>query len=145
MWVDVALLRALPPLAFAAPFAAILADEVPTNAWGGWSAFGLAGLILCWLFFRHLPDKDRQLKEKDDHLQAVVKELAEVHAAQDKERRGDFQAALKTVTDHCDKEHMRLIETLKAQGGEMTMALKDVRETLEELRAINLRSGPEHK
>lgn len=37
-----------------------------------WATYGLAGLILVWLFFWHLPSKDIQLKEKDKLLMDVV-------------------------------------------------------------------------
>lgn len=121
-----------------------------SGAWSGWSAFGLAGLILAWLFFRHLPDKDKQLKDKDDSHLIQVKELTKIftdqlkdlvagHQAADKERRGDFQAALQTVVSHCDRENARLSDTLKIQGEQHTHALTDLRETLEEIRVLAFR------
>lgn len=44
----------------------VLADQTITTTSGaiaGWSSFGLAGMILAWLFLKHLPDKDKQIKD----------------------------------------------------------------------------------
>lgn len=125
--------------------AVLVGQTTAVDAWSGWSAFGLAGLILCWLFFRHLPDKDKQLKEKDEaHLAQVrdltktftdqLKEMSANSAATERERRADFKAALDTVVAHCEREGQRINETLQRQGNEATAAVVDLRQTLEEMR-----------
>lgn len=42
---------------------AVTADGVSALDGGGWASFGITGMILGWLLLRHLPDKDRQMKD----------------------------------------------------------------------------------
>lgn len=45
-----------------------------SSAVAGWTTFGLAGLILAWLFFKHLPDKDKQIRELLTAHQGVIRD-----------------------------------------------------------------------
>lgn len=42
----------------------------------GWAGAGLLGLVLAWLLFKHLPEKDKQIKDlindKDQHIERMV-------------------------------------------------------------------------
>ncbi len=35
----------------------------PISGGAGWVGAGLLGMVLAWLFMKHLPDKDKQIKE----------------------------------------------------------------------------------
>ena len=76
--------------------AADLADPVTGGA--GWAGAGLLGLVLAWLLFKHLPDKDKQLSGLMDRHDASQKELS-----------ATFTNALKEVTQHCKDELQELI------------------------------------
>lgn len=58
-----------------------LAQTLPSSGgdlggYSGWAGAGLLGLVLSWLLFKHLPDKDRQIKDlissKDEHIERMV-------------------------------------------------------------------------
>lgn len=51
-------------------------ELVPGSA--GWVGAGMLGLVLGWLFFKHLPEKDRQMR---DLIEAFIVKLAEERAA----------------------------------------------------------------
>lgn len=60
--------------------AVLLADDAVTNIAGlpggaGWVGAGLLGSVLGWMFFIHLPSKDKQLKELIDAKDAQLKDL----------------------------------------------------------------------
>jgi len=59
----------------------------------GWVGAGLLGLVLSWLLFVHLPNKDKQLKEFVDAKDALVRDLTV-----------KFKEALDIVISHCDEE-----------------------------------------
>jgi hypothetical protein len=50
----------------------VFAQELSGSGLAGWTTFGLAGLILAWLFLKYLPDKDKQLKDMLTAHQGVV-------------------------------------------------------------------------
>lgn len=60
----------------------------------GWSSFGLAGAILCWLFFRHLPEKDRQMQDKDKQLIQLLRD----HDAKEQRIETVFKDSLNLIT-----------------------------------------------
>lgn len=145
----------LPPLAM---FVILAADTVDVLSGGaGWVGTGLLGSVLAWLLFAHLPAKDRQVKELIDGRDALVRDQAIRHRDQikdmvaqheasfalaEKDRRADFQGALKIVVDHCDKEVAMLREFMARQMSETTAALNDVREGLEGVREAYLKQPP---
>ena len=125
----------------------LLAQETATSV-TGWGAFGLAGLILSWLFLKHLPDKDVQIKglladqarerELDRasrhnlaaQFQVIVSEsrLAEngqrdKDAARHEERMHqqsqDFKDAMATVLKHCEAENKKLTEVFRRELEQM--------------------------
>jgi PAS domain S-box-containing protein len=49
---------------------------------GGWVGAGLLGLVLAWLLLRHLPEKDRQLSDKDKAHETRVKEILDTRDKQ---------------------------------------------------------------
>lgn len=85
-----------------APTLLLLAEVVsadPTGALtgaGGWAGAGLLGLVLSWLLLKHLPDRDKQVKETQDANAAQVKSIVDQFSASLKEQRLEFADALKT-------------------------------------------------
>lgn len=84
----------------------------------GWGAAGLGGLILCWLFFWHLPSKDKQLADKDKllveqldkkdtQIKDMMKEEKEERERERSLRHEQSQAFQKAIADThnwCDRE-----------------------------------------
>jgi predicted HicB family RNase H-like nuclease len=82
----------------------LFAQDVGAAGLAGWSSFGLAGLVLGWLFLVHLPAKDKQLsgiiKEAADRADAADK----AHAQDVREQRAEFRAALEVVVGNCAEQ-----------------------------------------
>jgi len=102
----------------------LAAGEIdPIAGASGWVGAGLLGLVLGWLLFKHLPEKDRQLetimKLKDEQIFLVIR----THDEQDRTQQAVFQQALQKVVDHCEREMSKSSETVKA-------GLEEVRVTL---------------
>lgn len=95
-------------------------DGLVGNA--GWAGAGLLGLVLCWLFFFHLPAKDKQVKELTDALLALSKETAAQLIAAQRESAvliititDKHGAALNTVVSHCKEDSNKLVEAFRAE------------------------------
>ncbi len=53
----------------------LLADGIdPISGGAGWIGAGLLGLVLGWLLLKHLPDKDKQLKDLLDSRDKLMSE-----------------------------------------------------------------------
>lgn len=84
---------------------------------GGWAGAGLLGLVLWWLLFKHLPNKDQQIKELiGDHNGMVSKKDEQITGLISTQERkienlsDTFQKALSTVVEHCKEESEKLYE-----------------------------------
>lgn len=81
----------------------------------GWVGTGLLGAVLSWIFFWHLPAKDKQLKELiDSQLECS------------REERKNFREALDRVVEHCSAENERLADKLDVLGdavGKLSVAI----------------------
>lgn len=51
-------------------------DLGPLTGPAGWVSFGLAGAILFWLFYYHLPNKDKQIERMQERADALVDRLS---------------------------------------------------------------------
>lgn len=105
---------------------ALLAQSAESLSGGaGWVGAGLLGAVLGWLLLKHLPDKDKQIKEfvqgKDDH----VKALADEFRRELKETRIEYRAALESVLGHCRQEMETISATLKEELGDMRHVIRD--------------------
>lgn len=129
----------------------------------GWAGAGILGLVLVWIAYRHLPDKDKQimtliqtqaaqLELKDKQLLSFMdrqdKKVADVIAAgnlKDMERREDFKDNLKIVTDHCSKEMNAMWLAAHADSSALRDAINtlakaaDNKELVGELKAVMVR------
>jgi len=82
----------------------LFAQDVFNGGLAGWSSFGIAGLVLGWLLLKHLPDKDRQIRELIDlHLKTEI-DQRNMHASLEREQRADFRVTLEGVMIHWNKQ-----------------------------------------
>lgn len=114
--------------------AVIIAQTTPDigpAGYAGWSAFGLSGLILAWLFFKHLPDKDAQLAQKDlqliDMVNAKDARMSQIIESFDRkheanvaafnlharEVREDYNRKLDLVIQHCKDESQQMLNDFR--------------------------------
>lgn len=83
----------------------LLADATDVlSGGGGWAGAGLLGLVLAWLLLKHLPDKDRQLKELIDSKDAAIDALIEKQDARIGSLQATFKASIDAVVKHCEDE-----------------------------------------
>ena len=81
----------------------------------GWVGTGLLGAVLSWIFFWHLPAKDKQLKE-----------LMDSQLSYSREERKNFREALDKIVEHCSQENQRLTDKLDILGdavGKLSVAI----------------------
>lgn len=72
-------------------------DNLDALAGSGWAGAGLLGLVLCWLLFVHLPNKDKQLQQIIDRHAATVNEHAERCDAERREARVIYTESLEAI------------------------------------------------
>lgn len=95
----------------------------PISGGAGWVGAGLLGLVLGWLLLKHIPDKDRQLKElisefraalvdKDVQMQRVIeshlaaeKQQRQDHAEMERAQRAEYKDTLTQLLKH-NREQM---------------------------------------
>jgi len=96
----------------------MLADIETLAGKEGWVGAGLLGVVLLWVAWKLIPDKDRQmenlLKVKNEHVERLlaVLETERDKAAADRAQVYDLVAKvsadskenIKAVLDHCDRE-----------------------------------------
>ena len=111
---------------FALLILAQLPPADPISGGAGWVGTGLLGSVLAWVFFWHLPAKDKQLEklitDKDAHVATLTeryeKKLERVTLAFEAEldkSKIEFKAALDQVLNHCDKETNKLVEAFRTE------------------------------
>ena len=76
-------------------FADILSD--PLSGGAGWLGAGLLGLVLAWLLLKHLPEKDRQIKDLIDVHLSAEKEQRSINAATELARAERFHGRIKVA------------------------------------------------
>lgn len=122
-----------------APLAVLLAEGDPLSGspggWSGWAGAGLLGLVLCWLLLKHLPDKDKQIEERDKTHQSNLLSQSQRHdmallAQSDrhekaiKEAREAYEKDLQLIVDHCKAEMAMMTESVGRQMGELMVELR---------------------
>jgi hypothetical protein len=92
----------------------------PIPGYEGWAGAGLLGLVLAWLFFWHLPAKDKQITDLVGEMTKLVekkdadaKDLVEKHDRRVDAMQVTFKESLQKVVDHCQSESEKLAETIK--------------------------------
>lgn len=89
----------------------IILAEAASNVdpYSGWTATGLLSMLLCWLLYKHLPDKDKQVREQQQEHISDVRVMQDKFTTRSAELQEFFQMQLKEVTDHC-KEELSLVK-----------------------------------
>lgn len=82
----------------------------PISGGAGWVGAGLLGLVLAWLFFFHLPAKDKQLMDVLTAKDLLINQMAT-----------RFSDALNSVVQHCKEDSSKLAAAFKT---ELTMILE---------------------
>lgn len=89
----------------------------------GWVGTGLLGAVLSWMFFVHLPAKDKQLKEKDQIHESTVLRATESHKGVVKDLQTEFRAALKEVADAHKSALGLVIEHCRSENAGILLAI----------------------
>lgn len=85
----------------------------PISGGAGWVGAGLLGAVLAWLMLKHLPDKDKQIKELVDTMNSQVKEVIAQKTAALATLTTAAQASLDKVTSHCAEEMKEVTTAFK--------------------------------
>lgn len=67
------------------------------SGWAGWSSFGLTGLFLSWLLFKHLP------RLMDEHKEAMAN------------LQKSYTTSLDAILKHCKEEMEKIEEVVRAE------------------------------
>ena len=104
------------------------AADLDSLSGSGWVGAGLLGSVLGWVFFFHLPAKDKQLKDILDARDVTANSVAEKHALAVESLTSAHNAAVQVLTTtfreelreerhHDGAQYERLIATMeKSQG-----------------------------
>jgi DNA anti-recombination protein RmuC len=103
----------------------------------GWVGAGLLGLVLFWLLFRHLPEKDKQManfvEKKDDMLKHVansfserIKGVADQHTTTVKELNAAHKEALDRVVKHCEQEMNMVGQSLHREFDQLSGTVREL-------------------
>lgn len=90
----------------------------------GWAGAGLLGLVLSWLLLKHLPEKDRQIKDLLDSANTRADFIASRHWEENRETQKQFQITLERVIQHCEKEMTGITNTLREKIEQLEEALE---------------------
>lgn len=103
--------------------------KLPPGA-GGWASFGLAGLILAWLFMVHLPAKDKLILDQSmiarqdrDEDRKFRHELGNKFSGIVAEVLKCFKEETEKDRDARERRDLRVEDALKLQTAEITKAL----------------------
>lgn len=85
----------------------------PLSGGAGWVGAGLLSLVLGWLLFRHLPEKDRLILLIIDSRDKMMSDLHNRHSEVIKSLGASITTAVERVTSHCKEE----LEVIVAKTG----------------------------
>jgi hypothetical protein len=97
------------------------------GGWSGWVGAGLLGLVLGWLLYKHLPDKDQQItgliSTHHKHLTEIAAQnsareaaIQTSHMAQVTEDRKFFAGFIERIIAETQKAHVDVLGRLDRQG-----------------------------
>lgn len=123
----------------------LLAEVVDSlSAIPAWATSSLFGAVLFWVFYKHIPAKDKQIselikdqtKERDallvsqaverdkdresrhglvDRMQVTIGKVHEMHRETSQLDREEFRLALQSIQEHCEKEVSKMIEAVRME------------------------------
>jgi predicted HicB family RNase H-like nuclease len=115
----------------------------------GWVGTGLLSSVLAWIFFAHIPAKDKQIAGLIESRDAMVNSLTVTHqeaiktliadfrasvtdmdkrcAEMDRERRHDYNGQLQVVVSHCEGELNLTNQAIRRAIDEHNALMADLR------------------
>lgn len=93
----------------------MLAQAEPLGGASGWTGAGLLGLVLAWLLFKHLPDKDRMTTALVDKHDAATAAIVEKHDLSTSGLTEAFRAELAEMRKTFERDSAANRETFKAE------------------------------
>lgn len=107
-------------------------DQVTAiGPYAGWTSFGLAGLILLWLFLRHLPEKAKEMSAVIAMLNEQIakageerRKTLEAYVAQADEQRRAAKEDVKYEREACAKHMQAAISSSQAHHAELMAELR---------------------
>jgi hypothetical protein len=110
--------------------AAMIAQSDPISGGAGWVGAGLLGLVLSWVFLKHLPDKDKQLNAFLAAKDEVIKALTD-----------RYEGVIKALTDRYEKRLEVMAAAFEAAFAKFQEEQKATRhDSRDLLNIINLRN-----
>lgn len=85
----------------------------PLSGGAGWVGAGLLSLVLGWLLFRHLPEKDKLILNIIDSRDKMMTEMRVQNSETIKALGASITTAVERVTSHCKEE----LEAIVAKTG----------------------------
>lgn len=76
----------------------------PISGGAGWIGAGLLGAVLSWLLLKHLPDKDKLIRELIADKDAQIQTVLQTKWAALSKLTDDYKESLKSVAEHCERE-----------------------------------------
>ena len=101
---------------------------------------GLLGVVVKWLL-GHITELTKQLTDQGKAFADAMAKVVDSRDAAMKDTRADFKEALRSVTEHCEREIARQIEIGRERDDKVDKALTDLREVLETVRDWMIRSA----
>lgn len=99
-------------------------DSFPGGA--GWATSGLVTMVLGWLLFRHIPNREKRDAEmheaKDKHFHSIL----DAKDNQAKYQQDVFVQALASVTAHCEREVSAVTESFRRESDRLMSVLNQI-------------------
>lgn len=122
----------------------LLAQMEALSGATGWTSFGIAGLVLAWLLLKHIPEKDKQLKDlidahsiqtdkAHDDCRIERKEVDARHVVAIKDMFLQFDISLKAVLQQSSHDAERLTAGVQNEMKSLGLSVAALGQTVEAL------------
>lgn len=94
----------------------LLASDTPTDTisgGAGWVGAGLLGVVLWWLLFIHLPNKDKQMISLMESKDKSIKEVTDAHGKALEQVISTFRSEIKDERSSCQENFRAISESIK--------------------------------
>lgn len=114
-----------------------------TNGYG-WAGAGLLGLVLAWLLLKHVPDKDKQIRDlvndyfsllgaKDKSHAKIIEDKDTAAALATREARTEFRAMLLEVVAMHEKQLNGFAALIHKDNEAISRLIEQMKETVDKL------------
>lgn len=90
---------------------------------GSWAGAGLLGLVLSWLFFRHLPSKDKQIQDLIDSHNKNMQVLVQANLSTADKIKEEHREMLNDILSHCQSENKGLSSLMEKELESLSCAI----------------------